>query len=178
MFGIRIASLEEPESLNEISKSGLKGKKLRLNYSRKEVSAESERFDVIKPRGAEVLGSITSLDKNYPIVTANKFGAGTAICIGLPAKSEILDPMVDELVAKLGIKHGPVVPPNVMARNIDTRHVLYLNLNSEPTLIELKGSSHGLSHDADYTDKFTVPPYEPEFIEIKQPAVGQRFRWR
>ena len=75
--------------------------------------------------------------------------------------------MVDELIGKLSIKRGPNVPANVMARNIDAKHILYLNLNREPKTIELKGASHSVLHDLDYTDKFAVPPFEPEFVEIK-----------
>lgn len=167
VFGIRIASFEEPAALNEISKLGLRGKKLRLTYGSKEIDTESGCFDVIEPRTAEVLGHLVGLDKDYPIITANKYGKGTAIYIGLPAKSEILDPMVDELIGKLAIKRGPTAPTNVMARFIDPKHVLYLNLNGESKTIELKGQLRSILHDADYTDKFTLPPYQPEFIEIK-----------
>ena len=167
VFGIRIASFEEPEALNEISTAGLRGKKLRVQYAGREINTESERFDVIEPRTAEVLGTISSLDKNYPIITANRYGRGTAIYIGLPASSELLDPMIDELVARLGIKPGPVVPGNVMARYVDAKHILYLNLNADSKVIELKGALHSILNEKNYTDRFTLEPYQPEFVEIQ-----------
>ena len=79
VFGIRVGSYEETEQLNEISRKLYKGKKIEFNYKGKVINTESSRFDVIDPKGAEVLGSITSLDKDYPIITSNKYGKGRAI---------------------------------------------------------------------------------------------------
>src|ERR1035437_5219273 len=71
VFGIRVASYEETESLNEISGKSFTGKKIEVSYKGKEINSESARFDVIESKGAEVLASITSLDKDYPIITSN-----------------------------------------------------------------------------------------------------------
>ena len=49
-----------------------KGKQVRVNYEGKNIETESPRYDVIEPRGAEVIGNITSLDKDYPTITSNK----------------------------------------------------------------------------------------------------------
>src|SRR5579859_2210464 len=119
VFGIRVAGYEETESLNELSRKRLTGKKLELTYKGTAIPTEAARFEVIDPRGAEVLGSITSLDKDYPIMTANRYGKGRAFYIGLPAKSELLGPLVDGLVDELSIRKGPAVPSGVMARQID-----------------------------------------------------------
>jgi beta-galactosidase len=167
IFGIRVGSFEETEALNEISRKLYKGKKLEFTYKGKSIITESARFDVIEPVGAEILGRITSLDKDYPIMTSNKFGKGRAIYVGLPAKAEVLNPLIDALISELSIKKGPEVPQNVMARFIDSKHILYLNVSSEPKVIELKGKSRSILSDEDYTDKFTIEPYGPEFIELK-----------
>jgi len=162
VFGIRIASYEETEQMNEISRAGLKGKKIELNYKGKTIGTESTRYDVIESKGAEVLGSITSLDKDYPIITSNKYGKGRAIYIGLPASGDVLNPLLDGLIDELGIKKGPRVPEGVMARQIDSKHILYLNTNSNAVEIHLKGILTGKS----FVDSFTLPPEEPELIEI------------
>jgi len=167
VFGIRIANFEETEAYNEISRKSYKGKKLELTYKGKAVDAESTRFDVIEPKGAEVIGSITSLDKDYPIITSTKYGKGHAIYIGLPADASVLNPLLDELIAQLNIKKGPEVPAGVMARQIDKMHFLYLNVSGEPKEIPLKGKSRSILFDKDYNGSFTVAPYEPEFIETK-----------
>ncbi len=166
VFGIRIASFEETESLNEISRDSLKGKKIRISYKDKNIDTESQRFDVIESKGADILGYITSLDKNYPVITSNQFGKGRAIYIGLPVKGEILNPILDEVINQLSIKKGPVTPRDVMARSIDNNHILYLNLSNETKEIEMKGKSRSILWDKDYTGNFKIPPYEPEFIEI------------
>ncbi|MEP7110725.1 MAG: beta-galactosidase [Ferruginibacter sp.] len=167
VFGIRVASFEETEAYNEISRKSYKGKKLEFTYKGKAIDTESARFDIIEAKGAEVMGSITSLDKDYPIMTSNKYGKGRAIYVGLPADGNILNPLLDELITELGIKKGPEVPSGVMARQIDKNHLLYLNVTGEPKDIPMKGKSKSILFDKDYNGSFSVAPYEPEFIELK-----------
>jgi len=167
VFGIRLGSYEETEALNEISRKGYQGKKLEINYKGKIINSESSRFDIIESKGAEIHGNITSLDKDYPVITSNKFGKGRAIYVGLPAKGEVLGELLDELIVELGIKKGPEVPSGVMARQIDKNHFLYLNVSGEPKEIKMKGKSKSILFDKDYNGSFIIAPYEPEFIEIK-----------
>jgi len=167
VFGIRIASYEETANLNEISRKSLKGKKLEVTYKGKAINSESTRFDVVESKGAEVLANITSLDKDYPIITSNKYGKGKAIYVGLPAKGEVLNPLLDDLITELSIKKGPDVPPGVMARQIDSNHFLYLNISGEGKKIQMERNSHSILFDKDYNGNFTIAPYEPEFIELK-----------
>jgi beta-galactosidase len=167
VFGIRVGSYEETEALNEISRKSYKGKKLEFTYKGKAMDTESARFDIIQPEGAEVIGSLASLDKDYPIMTSNKYGKGRAIYVGLPAKDEVLGSLLDDLIVELGIKKGPDVPSGIMARQIDKNHFLYLNVSNEPKEIQIKGSSRSILFDKDYAGNFTIAPYEPEFIELK-----------
>jgi len=167
VFGIRLGGYEEIENMNEISKISYKGKKVRVEFKGKSIESESPRYDIIDPKGAEILANITSLDKNYPVITSNKFGKGRAIYIGLPAREEVLNPLIDELISELGIKKGPDVPSGVMARQIDKNHYLYLNLSGEAKEIQIKGNSRSILFDKDYKGNFTIAPYEPEFIETR-----------
>ena len=167
VFGIRVGSYEETEALNEISRKSYKGKKIEVTYKGKTVNTESSRFDIIETKVAEILGYITSLDKDYPIITSNKYGKGKAIYVGLPAKGEVLGSLLDDLIVELGIKKGPNVPSGVMARQIDKNHVFYLNVSGYPKEIQMKGNSRSLLFDKDYNGNITIAPYEPEFIEIR-----------
>jgi beta-galactosidase len=167
VFGIRIGSFEETEIINEISRISYKGKKVRINYYDKNIETESPRYDVIESKGAEVLGIITSLDKDYPVITSNKYGKGKAIYIGLPARDDVLEPIINDLIKELSIRKGPEVPAGVMARQIDKYHFLYLNISGESKEIQMKGKSRSILFDKDYSGNFTIAPYEPEFIEIK-----------
>ncbi len=166
VFGIRVGGFEEPEYMNELSRLGLQGNKLRVNYRGQELTCESPRFDVVQAKGADVLGNIVSLDRDYPVVTSNKYGAGTAIYVGLPARPEILDAVLGELIDRLAVDTGPLVPAGVMARQIDRTHVLYLNLDGSAKRIELKGKSRSILRDRDYVDHFTLDPFEPDFVAI------------
>ncbi|MCX6222900.1 MAG: beta-galactosidase [Bacteroidia bacterium] len=167
VFGIRVGSFEETETINEISRKSYKGKKIEFTYKGKAIDTESARFDIIDPKGAEVIGNLTSLDKDYPIITSNKYGKGRAIYVGLPAKGEVLGSLIDDLIVELGIKKGPEVPSGVMARQIDKNHFLYLNVSREPKEIKMSSKAKSILFDKDYSGNFTIAPYEPEFIEIK-----------
>lgn len=167
VFGIRVANYEETENMNEISLKSYKGKKIGITYKGVEFNTESSRFDMIEPQKAEVLGQITSLDKEYPIITLNKYGKGRAIYIGIPAKKDILDPVLDDLIMELPLRKGPDVPNGILARFIDNKHILYFNTDDKPHTIDLKGGAHSLLYDKKYTDKFVINAFEPEFIELK-----------
>ena len=165
VFGIRISGFEETEQFNELSKLGLKGNSLRLSFGGQSFDSQSPRFDVIHAQGASVLGQIVGLDQDYPIITSHTFGAGTAIYVGLPARENVLEPIVSDLISRLGINTGPVVPEGVMARQIDPTHLLYLNLDGAPKRIKLKGRSSSILYDRHYENAFTIDPYQPEFVE-------------
>jgi len=166
VFGIRIGSYEESALMNELSTIGTKGNQLRIAYRNRTFDCESPRFDVIEPQGAEVLGHIEGLDRDYPVVTRHRFGKGRAIYLGIPARERLLLSILDELVGELGIARGPVVPDGVMARRIDAHHILYLNLEGTPKRVDVVGSCRSLLHDRDHRDGFTLEPYAPEFVEI------------
>jgi beta-galactosidase len=84
--------------MNEISRISYKGKHMQVNYKGEKIESESPRFDLIEPKDAYVLGNITSLDKDYPVITSNIYGKGRAIYMGLPARGEILGPVLDDLI--------------------------------------------------------------------------------
>ncbi|OIR01143.1 beta-galactosidase bgaB [mine drainage metagenome] len=167
VFGIRVASYEETESLNELSRKAFSGKKIEINYNGKNINLETPRFDVIETKGAETLANITSLDKDYPIVTTHNYGKGTAIFVGVSANESLLNPLLDDLINELKIKKGPDVPSGIMARQIDENHFLYLNATGETKQIKLKGKLRSILSDKNYEDGFSIDPYEPEFIEVK-----------
>ncbi len=166
VFGVRVSGFEESEAINQISDKGYVGKMLEFNYKDRVNDVESARFDIIHLQGAEVIGKLTSLDKDYPIMTSNNYGKGRAIYVGLPANGNVLGGLVDDLIKELDIKKGPEVPSGVMARQIDEEHFLYLNVSGEPKEIKMNGTSHSILFNKDYTGNFTVAPFEPEFIEI------------
>ena len=167
VFGIRVGSFEETEALNEVSRLSYTRKKIRLTYKDKIIESESARFDVIESKGAEVLGSITSLDKDYPVVTSNKYGKGQAIYVGLPVKGELLNPILDEVISELSIKKGPDVPSGILARQIDKNHILYLNVSNATKEITMKCNSKSILSEKNYSGSFKIAPFEPEFIELK-----------
>ena len=53
-----------------------------------------------------------------------------------------------------------------MARQIDNDHFLYLNITDAPKEIQIKRKSRSILFNKYYGGNFTIPPYEPEFIEL------------
>lgn len=167
VFGIRVAGYEQTADFNEISQKKFKDNNLEVTYENNPITLQSSWFDVIEPKDATVMGTITSLDKPYPIVTINKYGKGNAIYVGLPADRQLLDPLIDKLTTDLLLKKGPDVPAGVMARAIDKKHVLYLNISNKPQVIIQKHPSVGVLSGKNYSGSFSIDPYQPEFIELK-----------
>lgn len=166
VFGIRIGGFEESAVMNELSTIGTKGTQLRVTYGNRELTCESPRFDVIEAKGAEILGSIVGLDREHPVITRHRYGKGTALYVGVPARDSVLQPILDDLVDKLGLRKGPTVPEGVMARQIDAKHFLYLNLDGTAKRVNLAGPSRSILRDRDYRDGFVLEPFAPDFVEI------------
>lgn len=167
VFGIRIGSFEETEVMNELSRKSYKGKHLSVNYNNKDIDMESSRFDILESKGAKIIANITSLDKDYPIATENHYGKGNAIYIGLPAKGELLNPILDRLIENLKMKRGPEVPSGIMARDIDNKRVLYLNTTTQPIKIHIKGKGKSILLDRTYNGEFELRQFEPDLIEME-----------
>jgi beta-galactosidase len=167
VFGIRVGGYEEPEALNELSRLGYKGQNLRLQYRGKTLETEPPRFDTITPRGAEILGFITSLDKDYPVITSHQFGKGRALYIGIPARAGIMDAVFDDLVRELSITRGPTVPREVMARHIDNTHDLYLNMTNTRQSVSIPGGAKSVLTGKEYKKLIVLEPFEPECIELR-----------
>jgi len=166
VFGIRIGGFEESALMNELSKVGTTGPQLRINFGGHDFTTESPRFDLIEPKGAVVLGRIAGLDRDYPVVTQHGYGKGQAIYVGIPAREDLLDAVLSPLMRELGITAGPEVPKGVMARRIDARHILYLNLEGTDKSVTLPGPSRSILYNRDYQQGFVLKPFEPEFVEV------------
>jgi beta-galactosidase len=166
VFGIRVGGFEDSALMNELSTVGTTGPMLRVRYRDQELTCETPHFDVIEPQGAEVLGRIVGLDRDYPLVTRHRYGKGTAIYLGVPARPVLLQAVLGDLIGELGIQVGPPVPAGVMARQIDAKHFLYLNLEGTAKQIDLKGPAHSILYDRKYQDSFRLNPFEPDFVEV------------
>jgi beta-galactosidase len=121
---------------------------------------------VIQPKEAKVIANITNLSQAYPVITSNNFGKGTAIYIGIPARESVIAPLIDDLSQSLALKSGPATPQGVLARFIDGKHILYLNMTNQDQKIDLNGEAKSILTGKDYKGQLLLKPNEPEFIEI------------
>ncbi|MQM26027.1 cellulase family glycosylhydrolase [Glycomyces sp. NEAU-7082] len=165
VFGVRVGSYEEPQFLNELARGRAGDHGLDLVVGGDRISLTAPRFDLVEPGTAEVLGTTAGLDRDYPIVTVNGYGAGQAIYVALPVRREVLGRVLDDEIDRLGLRRGPAVPAGVMARRIDEDHVLYVNLDGEPKPIELSGKATSLLSGDGYDGGFTLGAFDAEFIE-------------
>lgn len=166
VFGIRVGGFEDTAVMNERSRIGTTGRRLRVAYRDRELTCDSPRFDVIVPKGAEVLGRIIGFDREYPLVTRHRFGKGAAIYVGIPTRATLLEAVLGDLTVELAFQAGPKAPAGVMARQIDARHFLYLNLDGTAKRIDLPGASRSILRDLDYRDGFELDSYSPDFVEV------------
>jgi beta-galactosidase len=167
VFGIRLGEYQTVENLNELSREGATGQQLSIRYGASSIKCAAPRFDIIEPRTAKVEATITSLDRDYPVVTSNEYGRGHAIYIGIPARTALLGLVCDRAIDDAKVGRGPDVPAGVMARNIDPKHVLYVNLDNSEKTIHVFRHGKSLLHDQSVSDTFRLPAHEPEFIEFE-----------
>ena len=66
-----------------------------------------------------------------------------------------------------GARRCWAAPEGVMVRQIDERHMLYLNVSGEPKSIRLKDPSRSVVYDREYGGEIPIAPYEPDFVELK-----------
>jgi len=125
-----------------------------------------------------VLGVVTSLDRDYPIITENITAPARPSMSGCPQgrRSWGRSSTTDRVAVD---RHRAPGSRGVMARAIDARHILYLNLNGQPKAIELGGRSRSILKDRDYTGGFELGPYEPDFVEdrVGPPSVFGCASW-
>ncbi|MEU6247956.1 beta-galactosidase [Glycomyces sp. NPDC047010] len=170
VFGIRVGGYEEPRLLGEFA-NGRKGTdEVQVILDERPLRTGSPRFDLIEPRGAAVRGTLEGLDRPYPAVTAHRYGEGTAVYIGLPARPDVLGAVLDAEVERLGVRTGPIVPKGVMARAVTDRHRLYLNLDGEPKRIELPRPGRGVLSGRHFEGSFTLGPWDAELVELDESA--------
>lgn len=167
VFGIRVGSYEETAMLNELALGRTGVEQLDVEYDGRTITAATPRFDLVEPGTADVLARAAGLDGRPALVTANRYGAGRAVYVALPARREILDPLLDSELARLGVAPGPQVPAGVMARALDDRHVLYLNLDAEPKPIAFHGKGTGVLADARHDGGFTLGAYDAEVVAFE-----------
>lgn len=167
VFGIRVARFEKTSNLNEHTGRG-KGSRLTVDYKGRTMEMEAPRFDEIELRGAKATGVITSLDREYPLFTENRYGKGRAIFVGVNSDEKITAMLLDELTAGLGLRRGPEVPAGVRARQTDKSHILYFNATDKPQTISIGGRARSILKDKDYSGTFVIAPQDADFIEIRQ----------
>ena len=167
VFGIRLGGYELVSSMNEMSKESFEGNNLKINFRNGAVTSESEQYDVVELRGAETLATLGSINRNIPIITSHAYGKGKAIYVGVPADQRVLKPLMAQLIEECNIRTGPEVPEGVMARQIDDRHFIFLNLSSEAQVIPIESPSISLLNGNKYESAFTLTSYEPEFLETR-----------
>jgi beta-galactosidase len=165
VFGIRVGSYEETAMLNELACGRTGSEQLDLEIDGRAVTAATPRFDLVEPTTADVLARTANLGTDHPLITANRYGSGRAVYVALPARRDVLDPLLESELALLGIA-GPEVPAGVMARAVDDRHVLYLNLDAEPKRIVFQGKATGVLSEARFEGGFTLGPYDAEVVEL------------
>jgi beta-galactosidase len=114
-----------------------------LNIGNEEIKSTIEHYEVLEPSAAEVLSRFSNLDGKPPALTVNRFGKGRAYYLATPAQAQIMQPLLRQLYAELGIEPGPTTPNGVFARVVEGR-VLYVNTNWHPVDVPIDGVMKGV----------------------------------
>jgi beta-galactosidase len=166
VFGIRKGGYGETAAMNELSRRAAKGSEIIVNLEGLEITTYSEYFDWLAPQGATVLGSIVSMGKDYPIITSNQYGNGTAIYLGIPADEDLIGWLLDSLSDDLAIGRVANLPQGIRARMTDDSHLLLFNVTENPIKIPLDRKARSLLNGVVYKGSLVLDAQEPEFLEF------------
>ena len=166
VFGIRKGGYGETAAMNELSRRAAKGSEIIVNLEGLEITTYSEYFDWLAPQGATVLGSIVSMGKDYPIITSNQYGKGTAIYLGIPADEDLIGWLLDSLSDDLAIGRVANLPQGIRARMTDDSHLLLFNVTENPIKIPLDRKARSLLNGVVYKGSLVLDAQEPEFLEF------------
>jgi len=75
---------------------------------------------------------------------------------------------LDELIIELCIKRGHIVPGGVMARQIDERHYLYLNVSGEAKDIQLKENLKSILTNKLYSNGFATVLISQSLLKLNK----------
>lgn len=165
VFGIRKGGYGETAAMNERSRRASKGSEIIVDFDGREIVTHADYFDWITPKGATVAGTIVSMDRDYPVITSNRYGKGTAIYIGIPADQDLIGMLLDALSDKLAIERISGLPEGIRARMTDENHILLFNVTEKPVSIPLDRRARSLLSGAKYRDSLVLAAQEPEFLE-------------
>ena len=65
------------------------------------------------------------------------------------------------------LRKEPDAPQGIIARFIDDKHLLGLNISDHVQEINIKGQTKNILTGNSYSNQFTLKAYEPKFIEIR-----------
>ncbi|WP_125604964.1 beta-galactosidase [Lapidilactobacillus bayanensis] len=96
--------------------------------------------DIIHPEGAEVLATYDKGEfyQDTPVVTKNKFGAGSTIYVGTQLADEGLDHLVNALISEFDWEHYTTPAGIEITRRVNDDQALYylVNNTNEPATID------------------------------------------
>jgi beta-galactosidase len=122
------------------------------------------RYEVLEPSTARVLGRFSNVTGTPPVATTNTFGKGRAIYVAATAQPAILQPLYRSLYREIGIERGPVTPKGVVAREVEGR-TLYVNTTSSPATIPVTGSCLGRISGRRWASSIQLEPFGVDLVE-------------
>lgn len=119
-------------------------------------------IDILEPRGAEVIGTLTGSHLNgEAVVTRNRFGKGSAFYIGTWLESDPLRRLLGLVLDDAGVTRPPFQLPDgveFVRREGDGMEILFiLNWTMKPARITLDTRYHDLLRDAVYEGELAIP---------------------
>ena len=152
VFGLRTEEFYRPAAPPEMSLNG-KTEKASIGF-----------YEVLEPRGANVLANFTNTPEKSPAITVHNFGKGRAIYVAVPAQMSVLAPVARSLYTEVQIKRGPETPMGVYARVVEGR-TLYVNTTDKDETVSISGTKHGIISGETYQHTIRLKPYGVDLVE-------------
>ncbi|GLX66331.1 beta-galactosidase [Paenibacillus glycanilyticus] len=171
VFGIRANAFERPVyHYSDSNEGGLQKQKMNIRRETPKIKLHDQLIDfpidyyeIVEPATAEVLAAFTGLDSELPAVSVNIYGKGKAVYVAVPAQLGLIQALLNQFYAELGIKKGPQTPQGVAARRVGDS-VMYVNTTSSEQHVTLPKSGVGKISGRQYETILSLDPYGVEVI--------------
>ncbi|HXK08633.1 MAG TPA: beta-galactosidase [Vicinamibacteria bacterium] len=128
------------------------------------LKASLDFYEVLEPRTARTLATLTNTPERSPAITVNDYGKGHAIYVAVPAQRSFLGPLLRSLYSSLGVERGPSTPTGVCARMVEGR-TLYVNSTAGAVDVPIAGTKDGVISGRKYSGVLPLEPYGAELLQ-------------
>ena len=182
VFGIRANGFDRTRThVGDVNEGGIEKKNPQLfrhqvavRLDGEIVSSGVDYYEILELGTAACLADLTGLPEPLPAVTRNRYGAGEAIYVAIPADEGLIVRLVGALCERLGIGTVPCAPEGVVVRRIGDTDTMYVNTTEKSVMVALVNPARSVLDERLHDTHLPLDPYGVDCLrdEHRRPGPG------